>query len=102
MRSLPSSSVWRFLLATAMASCFVASNLNAQSFDYVTDPPHQLAFAAVSKPAAFPTPSQCVAAFGLACYTPQLIRTAYNVPSSLDGTGQTIVIVDAYGSPTVR
>ena len=54
MRSPPSSSVWRFLLATAMASCFAASNLNAQSFDYVTDPLHQLAFAAVSKPAAFP------------------------------------------------
>ena len=51
---------------------------------------------------AFPAPSQCVAAFGLACYTPSLIRTAYNVPSNLDGTGQTIVIVDAYGSPTIR
>jgi subtilase family serine protease len=30
------------------------------------------------------------------------MHTAYNIPTGLDGTGQTIVIVDAYGSPTVR
>jgi subtilase family serine protease len=102
MRSLPSSSPWRFLFAIALASCFAASNVNAQSFNYDTNPPHQFAFAAVSKPAAFPTPSQCVKDFGLACYTPPLIHTAYNIPSTFDGTGQTIVIVDAYGSPTVR
>lgn len=37
------------------------------------------------------------------CYSPNFIRTAYNFPSgsSMDGTGQTIVIVDAYGSPTI-
>jgi subtilase family serine protease len=37
------------------------------------------------------------------CYAPNFIRTAYNFPtsSSMDGTGQTIVIVDAYGSPTI-
>lgn len=39
---------------------------------------------------------------GLACYTPALIRKAYNIPAGLDGSGQTIVIVDAYGNPTVR
>ncbi len=57
---------------------------------------------AVDSPDAFPPPSTCVAVYGLACYTPAEIRTAYNVPSSLDGAGQTIVIVDAYGSPTIR
>jgi subtilase family serine protease len=35
-----------------------------------------------------------------------LIKSAYNVPSkpasNLDGTGQTIVIVDAFGSPTLQ
>ena len=94
-------SVLQFFLAVALASCFAAGNLNAQSFKYDTNPPSQFAFAAV-KPAQFPTPSECVAIFGLACYTPALIRTAYNVPSAFDGTGQTIVIIDAYGSPTVR
>jgi subtilase family serine protease len=37
----------------------------------------------------------------LICYTPQDIRTAYNYPSNLSGAGQTIVIVDAFGSPSV-
>ena len=36
------------------------------------------------------------------CYTPSFLRTAYNVPPSLDGTGSTIVIVDAFGSPTAQ
>jgi subtilase family serine protease len=36
------------------------------------------------------------------CYTPSFLKTAYDFPSSLDGTGQTIVIVDAFGSPTLQ
>jgi subtilase family serine protease len=85
----------------ALAFGFAGSVLNAQSFNYNTNPPNRFAFAKPASPAAFPTPSQCVAAAGLACYTPALIRSAYDVPSSLTGAGQTIVIVDAYGSPTV-
>jgi subtilase family serine protease len=38
---------------------------------------------------------------GLICYTPDFIRSAYNFPTGLDGSGQTIVIVDAFGSPTI-
>jgi subtilase family serine protease len=93
------SFVWKLFLVLVL--CFAASNLNAQSFNYDTNPPNRFAFAAV-KPAQFPTPSECVALFGLACYTPQLIHAAYDIPLTYDGTGQTIVIVDAYGSPTVR
>lgn len=58
-------------------------------------------------PAALPTgPSDCLAATGgeFACQTPQSIRAAYNIPGTINGapagTGQTIVIVDAFGSPT--
>ncbi len=41
------------------------------------------------------------------CYPPNFLKTAYNFPSitgkhGLDGTGQTIVIVDAFGSPTIQ
>ncbi len=39
------------------------------------------------------------------CYAPDYIRTAYNLDplyaKGFDGTGQTIVIVDAYGSSTI-
>lgn len=42
---------------------------------------------------------------GLFCYGPAAIRTAYGVDQLLnagfDGTGQTIVIIDAFGSPTI-
>jgi subtilase family serine protease len=37
----------------------------------------------------------------LNCYTPQELATAYNIPSKLTGAGQTIVIIDAFGDPTV-
>ncbi len=37
----------------------------------------------------------------LNCYTPQELATAYNIPTNLTGAGQTIVIVDAFGDPTI-
>jgi subtilase family serine protease len=39
----------------------------------------------------------------IVCYTPSFIKKAYEFPSTstLDGSGQTIVIVDAFGSPTI-
>ena len=36
------------------------------------------------------------------CYPPNFLKQAYDFPGGLDGTGQTIVIVDAFGSPTVQ
>jgi subtilase family serine protease len=39
----------------------------------------------------------------IVCYSPSFIKKAYEFPSTatVDGTGQTIVIVDAFGSPTI-
>jgi len=51
---------------------------------------------AVSHPCLF------TALFGFDCYGPYELGKAYNFPTNLDGTGQTIVIVDAYGSPTIQ
>ena len=36
------------------------------------------------------------------CYPPNFLKTAYDFPAGLDGTGSTIVIVDAFGSPTAQ
>ena len=51
-----------------------------------------------------PTDAQCRAAIGVPCYSPQEIRRAYGltdlIKSGSDGAGQTIVIIDSYGSPT--
>jgi subtilase family serine protease len=57
-------------------------------------------------PAVAPTDAECRAAFGVPCYSPQQMQTAYNVAPLLNagytGAGQTIVIVDAFGSPTIQ
>ena len=53
-----------------------------------------------------PTFSQCVKITGFPCYSPQLIRKAYGITPLLNmgftGKGQSIVIIDSFGSPTIR
>jgi len=53
-----------------------------------------------------PTTADCEQAFKIACYAPAQIQTAYDMAplyaANLDGTGATIAIVDAFGSPTIK
>src|ERR1700760_2938021 len=53
-----------------------------------------------------PTTADCETAFQVACYEPGQIQTAYNLAPlfkhGITGKGQTIVIVDSFGSPTIR
>jgi subtilase family serine protease len=72
---------------------------NSATIVYSANPPRTFAAASLQ---ALPTPSQCIALKGLACYTPSLIRAGYDVRGSATGAGQSIIIVDAYGSPTIR
>ncbi len=52
-----------------------------------------------------PSTSTCERSLGIACYEPDQIRRAYDLGplfrSGIDGKGQTIVIVDSFGSPTI-
>jgi subtilase family serine protease len=54
-----------------------------------------------------PAPSDafCLDNFGIPCYSPQQIRKAYGLTATLDagytGVGQTIIIIDSFGSPTI-
>jgi subtilase family serine protease len=52
-----------------------------------------------------PSQAQC-ASVGRRCFAPRAIQNSYNLgplyAQGLDGTGQTIAIVDAFGSDTVR
>jgi subtilase family serine protease len=52
-----------------------------------------------------PTTAQCEAAFDVACYQPAQIQEAYDLPAlfsdGVTGKGETIVIVDSFGSPTI-
>ena len=51
------------------------------------------------------TPQQCVAEWTEPCYDPSQIQAAYNLQplyrQGVTGKGQTIVIVDSFGSPTI-
>lgn len=63
-------------------------------------------FEFVSSDAAPPTDAQCRATGShRPCYSPQEIRNAYNLTPVINagyvGTGQTIVIIDSFGSPTI-
>jgi subtilase family serine protease len=53
-----------------------------------------------------PSTTYCRKHFKIACYQARQIERAYQLPSlyrqGITGAGQTIVIVDSYGSPTLR
>jgi subtilase family serine protease len=53
-----------------------------------------------------PTEAECVARFTVPCYDPAQMQTAYNEQPlfnrGVTGRGETIVIVDAFGSPTIQ
>jgi subtilase family serine protease len=98
----PGIAIGTSLVLLLSSSAWVGAQAPGRSV-YIADPPRKLlASMTQGLPQQFPPPSLCVAVFGLACYTPQLMRAAYNVPAAYTGLNQTIVIVDAYGSPTVR
>jgi subtilase family serine protease len=87
----------------------VAANAANPGFDYVANPPHatgpSVAADAHSLPSAL-TPPTCDFGGGnvFRCYTPGLLRRAYDFPSAstLNGAGQTILIFDAYGSSSIQ
>ena len=56
--------------------------------------------------AAPPTTAFCERQFRIACYLPAQLQRAYNLPrlyrQGITGRGQTIIIVDSFGSPTIQ
>src|SRR5580658_8550608 len=56
--------------------------------------------------ASAPITAVCEKDYQVACYQPAQIQQAYNLPalyaSGVTGRGTTIVIVDSYGSPTIK
>src|SRR5579884_3589185 len=86
----------------------VTSNVYAAS-DHSRHAPQKVSFRQHFKFALVgnqpPTDSQCRANFGVPCYSPQEIRDAYSVTPLLNagytGKGQSIVIIDSFGSPTI-
>ncbi len=90
------------IVALAGSPALAAGPSNADII-YTANPPHVLVSSNGVVPHDVPYCSSAnPSVVSLICYSPEFIRTAYHVPSNLDGAGQTIVIVDAYGSPTIR
>jgi subtilase family serine protease len=80
-----------------------AAGADSTDWTYVANPPRAQVDVTGSGMAQGGVPYCTSRSLGsLVCYAPSFIRTAYNVPSSLDGSGQTILIVDAFGSPTIQ
>jgi subtilase family serine protease len=91
-------------LAAILGSATAASAGNGD-FNYVPD--SVLGPAVTLTNPSFPgVGNDCTSLFGtpftLSCFDPKEMREAYNVPSAYDGSGQTIIMVDAYGDPTIE
>src|SRR6058998_4143522 len=93
-------------LALSIAALMLTTpiGIGAQSSDYnYTVNPHFVQLGPdTTQPNGLPL-CRSASLGNIVCYTPSFIKKAYEYPSTatLDGTGQTIVIVDAFGSPTV-
>ena len=97
MNKKSSSTIKALLLAWVMFG--LAGTSNAQDdFTYHADPPRMTLTRSqfILSDIPFCSNGQVI------CYSPKFIREAYNFPANLDGRGQTILLVDAYGSPTIR
>ncbi len=128
-RTLRTRAEGRMLTLAVVAGCgvlgLIAAAGDASTLSRTTSPPTQQreppAGTTATTPAAGPatpaSPSRaavpappasasCQHRYGLACYSPRQIQQAYDLPSlyarGLDGQGRTIVVVDSFGSPTIR
>ena len=66
---------------------------------------HGLTWLSTGYRATVPTTADCIAQNGVACYSPNQFETAYDMKrlyaAGDSGQGETIVLFDAYGSPTI-
>lgn len=93
---------------TVRLACVVGSGLAVFVFGSVGSAVGRplLRFARHSFTGKPPTTAQCEAMYHFACYNPRQFETAYNMKplykKGRTGKGQTIVIVDSFGSPTAK
>jgi subtilase family serine protease len=86
------------------ASNAVSANHASDPSTLIVHPATRHVHGAYMAPVPF-SDAQCEATFGIDCYVPDQVEAAYNLPAlyrgGTTGQGQTIVIVDAFGSPTI-
>lgn len=90
----------------AVASHAFAASAHTSSVSHATlKPMFRQHFKFLQAAVTPPTDAQCRAKVGVPCYSPQEMRKAYDVTPLLKagntGKGQSIVIIDSFGSPTI-
>src|SRR4051794_19096962 len=90
------------LFATAVLALGAAASAGAHPISSGRIAPR----VAVDHAGAAPTTADCLEQIGISCYAPFQLQRAYGLQplydAGLDGSGKTIVIVDSFGSPTIR
>jgi subtilase family serine protease len=93
------------VISAVLVSATAASASNNSDFMYVPDSAAG-PMLTLSAPHLPGVGNNCAPLLGapipIGCYDPAQIRQAYNIPSTYDGSGQTIIVVDAYGDPTIE
>lgn len=87
------------LLFSTPLSFAASTSSSSSDFNYI--PQEIYTLASTQTVTASPNFNPLTFCGGFVCYSPSFLQSAYNFPSGLTGAGQTIVIVDAYGSPTI-
>lgn len=105
-RSLYAGAAGAAVLALAVVGAPpLAQNAGASPARGVTMHPMVIADGAYHKPAP-PAVTTCLSAFDIRCYGAPQIEDAYNVAPlyrfGINGSGETIVIVDSFGAPTIK
>ena len=70
-----------------------APPLSSYWAEFVSPYSYPTGFTDVSNPATAP--------WSIKGHTPQQVKGAYGIPSTYDGSGQTVAVIDAYASPTI-
>jgi subtilase family serine protease len=91
-------------LALVSGSLFATAGVPAVAAASITI--HPMLITRFASAAQVPSNADCVAQFTEPCYQPAQLQTAYDEQPlfnrGITGKGQTIVIVDSFGSPTIR
>jgi subtilase family serine protease len=90
------------VLSLSGSASFTAPAASAKSVHPIPFAPSNALKVDLSSP---PTTAECQEMFGINCYSPPQFQQAYDLKplynEGLTGAGETIVIVDAFGSPTI-
>jgi subtilase family serine protease len=96
----------RLWLRTAAVAMIVAAATMAMAGAANAYPASRHTPKVLLKRGSAPTTAECETEFEIACYSPTQIERAYNLPEGyaqgVEGQGQTIAIVDSFGSPTAE